>query len=71
METPHNKAIFDGIYVTRTKLASAIERCKEICMTEAVMGYHESAAEYTELARELADTKLWIEKHMNTLVELA
>lgn len=70
METEHNKALFDGMYETRMMLSEAIDRCKYVAMTEKVMGYPESWATYEDLANELKEVKIWIEKHMHTLLEL-
>jgi len=71
METEHNKAVFEGMYQMRTKLAAAVERCKYVGMTEQVMGYPESAKEYSDIAEELLATKVWLEKYMHGLIELA
>ena len=71
MESPHNKAIWDGMYETRMRLSSAIERCQYTAMTEKIMGYADSARQYDDMALEFKEVKTWIEKHMHTLLELA
>lgn len=71
METEHNKAVFNGMHVIRTKMCTAIDRCESVGMTERLMGYPESAREYDEMTAELKEAKAWIEKHMNSLLELA
>lgn len=70
METPHNKALFDGMYEMRTRLDRAVDRCENISMTERVLGYAESAIQYAALASELKATRPWIEKHMQSLIEI-
>lgn len=70
METPHNKALFDGMYEIRTKLAGAIDRCENVSLTERTLGYLESAKQYADLANEMKATRTWIEKHMQGLVEI-
>jgi hypothetical protein len=70
METSHNKAIFDGMYQIRAKLFRAAERCKEMSMSESIMGYHESSAIYTEMMSEMTAVKPWIEETMRGLIEI-
>lgn len=71
MKSPHNKAIFSGMFEIRAKLDSAIARCTYVAMTEQVMGYPQSASDYYDTAEELKEVKAWIDKHMHTLLKLA
>lgn len=70
METPHNKALFDGMYEMRTRLDRAVDRCENVSLTERVLGYTASAKQYADLALELKATRPWIEKHMQSLIEI-
>jgi hypothetical protein len=70
MESPHNKALFDGMYEVRIRLIRAVDRCRQTEISEHTMGYFASAQQYNALAQELADTRVWIDEYMKSLIEL-
>jgi hypothetical protein len=71
MESPHNKVLFDGMYEVRIRLLRAVDRCKDISLSEHTMGYPASAQAYSDLAAELAVTRVWIDEYMKSLIEIA
>ena len=71
MESAHNKAIFDAMYAIKIKLSDAMYRCYEVEQSERLMGYNDYADTYHAMIEEFKDVKLWIEKYMQGLLELA
>jgi hypothetical protein len=70
MESAHNKAVFEAIYEMRVRFSRAADRCKDISLSERVMGYEESADQYDAIIIELRDVRSWAEKTMHELLEL-
>jgi hypothetical protein len=66
----NNQFLFNGMNALRLKMANAMERCRNISMSEKMTGYEESAKLYDEMSRELQEAKTWVEKELTSLLSI-